>query len=166
MGNKHSDTKPRVVTPSQMHIRPGTPNQVVRRLKLSDRQKRILAAKQKYRCNICKMTLTENWEIDHKVALARGGDNSPDNFQVLCVECHASKSYLDLYPERYAVVMGEPELFNQTPTPTPTPPRSPQLPQRRALSLNELDKYKYKPPTTQHAIAITSAALQFQKLRI
>lgn len=32
------------------------------------------------------------WELDHRIPLALGGSNEPDNLQVLCGHCHKQKT--------------------------------------------------------------------------
>jgi 5-methylcytosine-specific restriction endonuclease McrA len=41
------------------------------------------------RCVICGAT--EDLHVDHRVALARGGDNHPSNLQALCRRCNLRK---------------------------------------------------------------------------
>lgn len=54
------------------------------------------------RCQMCgeltDITLGTNrpFELDHKVALANGGTNEDGNLQVLCLDCHESKTAKDL----------------------------------------------------------------------
>ena len=54
--------------------------------------KREIAARAKWKCEICCAILTANYEIDHKVALYMGGTNENDNLQSLCSECHRTKT--------------------------------------------------------------------------
>jgi ATP-dependent helicase IRC3 len=49
------------------------------------------------RCPRCKMSYSMEWgspffpTIDHVKALARGGTDTPDNFQLLCKRCNEIK---------------------------------------------------------------------------
>lgn len=50
---------------------------------------------QKRVCHYCRRaTLFENWTIDHKTPLARGGSNRKENCVGACKECNAVKSCL------------------------------------------------------------------------
>lgn len=54
-------------------------------------------------CERCNRACTESWEgddsmkaeVDHKIPLRLGGANSLENLQILCRQCHASKTRLD-----------------------------------------------------------------------
>lgn len=51
-----------------------------------------LLAEIKYGLHVCaQCDTTENLQVDHVVALARGGVNGRDNYQVLCGFCNARK---------------------------------------------------------------------------
>ena len=55
-----------------------------------------LLKKQKSRCACCATTLADgNIHRDHIVPLARGGDNSDENIQLLCGKCNRSKGAKD-----------------------------------------------------------------------
>lgn len=59
------------------------------------------------RCAMCRK-LTEypsGFELDHRLALHKGGDNSDENLQVLCPECHEVKTAQDL-GHRHRVEVG------------------------------------------------------------
>ncbi len=44
-------------------------------------------------CNGCRADFCEiSYTIDHKIPLARGGTNDPENLQLLCQPCNASKN--------------------------------------------------------------------------
>lgn len=40
---------------------------------------------------VCGADLASAWQIDHIVPISRGGDNWPDNIQLLCPRCNQSK---------------------------------------------------------------------------
>ena len=55
--------------------------------------KKRVAAKQKWRCAICKQLLDETFELDHRTPLFRGGHPTHEsNLQALCKRCHLFKS--------------------------------------------------------------------------
>ena len=45
-------------------------------------------------CQKCtrKIPHSDDWDLDHIIALARGGSNADDNIQVLCSWCHGGKT--------------------------------------------------------------------------
>lgn len=45
-------------------------------------------------CAICQCDISKKYTIDHVVPLIRGGDNSPENVQLLCRGCNARKGKL------------------------------------------------------------------------
>lgn len=55
-------------------------------------QKRIVAAKQKWRCGMCDKLLNAWYEVDHIQPLHQGGSNGMRNLQALCRDCHGLKS--------------------------------------------------------------------------
>ena len=57
--------------------------------------KRRVAARQRWRCAVCKELLDETFEIDHIVPLFRGGTNDERNLQALCKRDHTLKSALE-----------------------------------------------------------------------
>ncbi|TWW38974.1 HNH endonuclease [Pseudomonas aeruginosa] len=50
---------------------------------------------QRGRCANCLIMLNSRYEIDHIVALSRGGSNWPSNIQLLCMPCNRSKHAMD-----------------------------------------------------------------------
>lgn len=51
-----------------------------------------IAYKSKYRCNMCDMLLPPEFEVDHIVELHDGGEDTYENCQALCPNCHAKKT--------------------------------------------------------------------------
>lgn len=54
--------------------------------------KKKVAASQDWKCGNCAKTLDETYEVDHKLALFKGGSNEPDNLVALCPHCHRKKT--------------------------------------------------------------------------
>lgn len=61
------------------------------RLNISKKLKKMILKEQENKCNNCDETLNK-YEIDHVLPLYDGGDNSLENLQALCPECHESKT--------------------------------------------------------------------------
>ena len=58
-------------------------------------QKFTVAARQEWKCQMCKNTLSENIVFDHQIPLFEGGSNHISNFAALCPNCDAQKTKLD-----------------------------------------------------------------------
>lgn len=54
--------------------------------------KKKVAASQQWKCGNCKSTLDETYEVDHKLALYKGGTNEESNLVALCPHCHRKKT--------------------------------------------------------------------------
>lgn len=50
------------------------------------------------RCQFCtrRITASDTWALDHRVALVNGGQHREGNLQVLCSWCHARKTKADV----------------------------------------------------------------------
>lgn len=60
---------------------------------MSRKHRWTVAYRQEYKCKVCKGLLhPKAFDIDHIVELARGGTDTLDNLQALCVQCHAIKT--------------------------------------------------------------------------
>ena len=81
-------------------LRPAPPKSAVR--SVSEKLKKVVACSQEWKCNYCCDTLKYTYQIDHVIPLHDGGDNSVNNLQALCVECHATKTYTETIPELIA----------------------------------------------------------------
>ena len=87
------------------------------RRKLTEPEKKRVAAAQLWRCAACDDVLPAAYQIDHKVPLADGGRDHVDNAQALCPNCHADKTQREaierhaaaaaVYSEREDVRRGE-----------------------------------------------------------
>ena len=52
-----------------------------------------IAYRQKYKCQVCQELLhPKAMDIDHILALSKGGEDRIENLQALCTNCHAKKS--------------------------------------------------------------------------
>jgi len=54
--------------------------------------KKKVAANQAWKCGHCKIILDASFEVDHIVALFRGGSNDESNLIALCRNCHGKKT--------------------------------------------------------------------------
>ena len=57
-----------------------------------ERMKKVIAAEQGWKCNVCDIMLPANYQVDHTLAISFGGSNHKTNGQALCVECQKKKS--------------------------------------------------------------------------
>jgi len=72
-----------------------------KRRKVSEQLKKIVASQQKWNCKECNNVLDATYEIDHIIALEDGGNNSIQNLQALCRNCHGKKTMQDNIKRRY-----------------------------------------------------------------
>jgi len=54
--------------------------------------KKKVAANQKWQCGHCNTILDASYEVDHILALYKGGSNEEDNLVALCRNCHGKKT--------------------------------------------------------------------------
>lgn len=59
---------------------------------VSQKTKKGIAAKQKWKCNYCKKMLDAEYKTSHITPLHEGGTNFQDNLQILCSKCHSLTS--------------------------------------------------------------------------
>ena len=62
---------------------------------VSGKLKKIVASSQQWKCAKCYNILDASYEIDHINPLYKGGDNSINNLQALCRNCHGKKTFYD-----------------------------------------------------------------------
>ena len=60
--------------------------------RISEPEKKIVAARQQWCCSQCHTMLDATYQVDHTVALADGGDDHTANMTAMCVTCHARKT--------------------------------------------------------------------------
>ena len=60
--------------------------------RLSAHEKRVVAARDGWKCAACGGMLDATYEIDHRVPLHLGGDDDIDNCEPLHKACHALKT--------------------------------------------------------------------------
>lgn len=65
------------------------------RRKLTASAKKLCAAAQGWRCDECAQLLEASFQVDHRLALADGGTDTPDNLRALCQNCHGRKTYIE-----------------------------------------------------------------------
>lgn len=59
---------------------------------LSEPQKKIVAARQQWRCSVCNQLLPATYQVDHTNPLWRGGADHVGNCTAMCPNCHAAKT--------------------------------------------------------------------------
>jgi hypothetical protein len=86
-----------VETPEELSVAEAT----YVRTPISARVRFEILRRDNYRCQLCGRAATDGvrLHIDHKVAAARGGDNSVGNLWTLCEPCNLGKSDLSLAPK-------------------------------------------------------------------
>jgi 5-methylcytosine-specific restriction endonuclease McrA len=62
---------------------------------VSQRMKKEVGARAGWKCEVCRDTVNANFEVDHRVPLFKAGDNSFENLQLLCPDCHRTKTAED-----------------------------------------------------------------------
>jgi hypothetical protein len=60
--------------------------------KLKEREKKIIASSQEWKCKMCDCILSAAYQIDHIIPFSIDGDDSISNLQALCPNCHSSKT--------------------------------------------------------------------------
>lgn len=78
-------------------LRPLWPLRPILRKQLTPLQRNQLAASQEWKCKMCEKPLPASFDVDHIDPLWETRDNnSMDNFQALCCDCHRKKTIQDL----------------------------------------------------------------------
>ena len=61
-------------------------------------EKRVVGARQRWRCSDCRELLPPAYEVDHTVPLHASGRDTIDNCTAMCANCHALKSLRERMP--------------------------------------------------------------------
>ena len=62
---------------------------------VSESKKKFIASNQKWKCAHCQNLLDNTYEVDHIVALYKGGSNELNNLEALCRNCHGKKTFME-----------------------------------------------------------------------
>lgn len=62
---------------------------------ISEPEKKVVAARQGWRCSACRELLPAAFQVDHTVALCDGGADHLSNTTAMCGTCHAAKTQLE-----------------------------------------------------------------------
>lgn len=64
---------------------------------LTEAEKKFVASRQGYKCNVCNDLLTNTYEIDHveMQSVRRSDTHAQFNLQALCPKCHRTKTWQD-----------------------------------------------------------------------
>lgn len=70
-------------------------NNVPKKVKrnVSESKKKYIASNQKWKCAHCNNLLDNTYEVDHIIALYKGGNNDLSNLEALCRNCHGVKTF-------------------------------------------------------------------------
>ena len=60
--------------------------------KLKETEKKLIAANQEWKCLSCKSILKSTYQIDHIIPFSISQDDSINNLQALCANCHSLKT--------------------------------------------------------------------------
>ena len=66
-------------------------HQAAARCHLTEPQRRVIAIRQGWKCNVCRCDLAE-YDVDHMTPLWKGGPDEDANRQAVCVACHRQKT--------------------------------------------------------------------------
>jgi len=64
----------------------------------------IKIREQDFRCLYCGKDVSEDYSLDHRIPLSRGGDNTVENIDIVCKDCNTKKSTRT--KEEYLEVVG------------------------------------------------------------
>lgn len=62
---------------------------------LSEPEKKVVAARQEWKCSECLLVLPAAYQVDHTVPLCDGGADDISNCTAMCANCHAAKTQLE-----------------------------------------------------------------------
>lgn len=72
----------------QEALAPAPPERGKPRKRLTQLMKKKIAARDKWRCQLCGALVSHCFEIDHKIPQSQGGSHDERNLRTLCRECH------------------------------------------------------------------------------
>lgn len=73
------------------------------RRSISQKRRAEIMLAQGGKCAMCPAKLRLGFtEFDHTQALIHGGDNEPDNWRALCIDCHKDKTRKDVHARAHA----------------------------------------------------------------
>ena len=97
---KNNRNNPKNNRNNTINNRNNSKNNNIRR-NLNETTKKVVAANQKWTCNMCYKMLDASYEIDHTIPLYKGGNNNIENLQALCRNCHGLKTINDKLMNTY-----------------------------------------------------------------
>ena len=62
---------------------------------VTQRMKKEVGARAEWKCQRCEIMVNANFEVDHIIPLYHAGDNTFHNLQLLCPDCHRTKTSED-----------------------------------------------------------------------
>lgn len=62
---------------------------------VTPRMKKEVGARAEWKCERCRVVVNANYEVDHVIPLYHAGDNTFENLQLLCPDCHRTKTAHD-----------------------------------------------------------------------
>ena len=62
---------------------------------LTESEKKIIAARQSWKCSSCDSVLPASYQVDHTIPLCDGGDDHDSNCTAMCASCHAAKTQIE-----------------------------------------------------------------------
>lgn len=63
--------------------------------RITEPEKKLVAARQQWRCSDCNDVLPAAYQVDHTVPLCDGGLDAISNCTAMCPNCHARKTQLE-----------------------------------------------------------------------
>lgn len=82
-------------TPVINHTKVDNSDIIRHKRSVSEARKKYVAASQQWKCKKCGTMLDATYEVDHVLALHKGGSNEVHNLECLCRPCHAKKTLED-----------------------------------------------------------------------
>lgn len=71
------------------------PGTIKHKRNVSESKKKFIASNQKWKCSHCQNLLDNTYEVDHIIALYKGGSNELNNLEALCRNCHGKKTFME-----------------------------------------------------------------------